>query len=282
MGRLGKYLFCLAFFLIVCYGALVWYVNSEVEKALNNAVADVDGLSLTYEDVWVSLGDRTLTISKPVSTLPSGELLMADEVVVIAFDERHDIPHFLKVQAKGLVVQARDAQRLGLPVTQDMRGDMLVDYRYNPVAKALNLSALSYDDLKLGRVMVSGTITQLDLDAFRMEKLIGLQLKDATLEFEDRSFMDGLFSQLGMQAAASKEQVRQQVSRELQAFVDYGNQKGKEKGAEAVRNLKQFVDNSGTVTIKVLPAEPVPYIYLLMGRDLYENIDLLNLSIETK
>lgn len=282
MGRLGKYLFFLACFILLCYGGLVWYVNTEVEKGLNNAVAQVDGLSLTYDDMWVDLGDQTVTITKPVTTLPSGEHFIANELIIYAFDERHNVPHFIKAQAKGLVVQAKDAQRLGLPVTEDLFGDMLLDYRYNPAGKVLTINTLSFDDAKFGNAIFSGTITELDLDAFRVEKLIGLHIKDMELEFTDRSFMEALFTQAGAQAAVSKGLARKQASRELQAFADFGDKQGKPEAAKAIRGLKEFVDNSGTVTIKATPAKPVPYIYLFMGRDIFDNINLLNLSIETR
>lgn len=113
MGRFGKFIFSFLLLIILGYGALVWFVNSEVEKGINAAVADVEGLSLSYDDMWVDIGDHTVTITKPVSTLPTGEHLSADELVIYAFDERHDIPYFLSAAATGMVVSAADAQRMG-------------------------------------------------------------------------------------------------------------------------------------------------------------------------
>lgn len=281
MGRFGKFVFSLLLMLIIGYGALVWFVNSEVEKAFNAQIASVDGLTLAYDDMWVDIGDHTVTISKPVSTLPSGERLSADEVVIYAFDERHEIPHFFQAEAKRLVIKADDARRLGLDVAEDLTGDMMVDYRYNPEAKALALNAFSFDDAKLGRLAVSGTVTGLDLDAFRMEKLIGLHLKDAELVFTDRSYLDTLFAKLAAGAGISEANARRQVADELGALADEGERKGKVRAAEEVRNFRAFLEHSGTVTVKVDPVRPVPYLYLFMGRDLYDNFDLLNLSVET-
>lgn len=282
MGRLGKFVFSLLLLIIVGYGVLVWFVNSEVEKAFTAAVNDVDGLTLVYDDLWVDIGDHTVTLTRPESTLPTGEQLAAEEVVIHSFDERHPIPHFIKVTAKGLVVQAEDARAYGLNVTQDLTGDMVLDYRYNPQAKALTLNSLSFDDSRLGRAALSGTLTELDLDAFRMEKLIGLHIKDATLEFTDRAYLGTVFARLADTLGSSVEGARQQLDKELQAIVDLGEQKGKKQAAQEIRNFKRFLDHSGSVTIKAAPERPVPYIYLLMGRDIYENFDLLNLSIETK
>lgn len=282
MGRLGKFVFSLILMVIIGYGALVWFVNSEVEKALNAEVASVDGLELTYDDMWVDIGDHTVTLTKPVSTLPTGEYLSADEVVIYAFDERHEIPHFFQAEAKGLVLRAADARRRGVDVGDDLNGDMVIDYRYNPEARALTLNTFSFDDARLGKLAVSGTVTELDLDAFRVEKLIGLHLKDAEVVFTDRSYLDSLYAKLAAAAGISEANARRQVAEELQALSDEGERKGKVRAAEEMRDLKAFLEHSGTVTIKAAPVRPVPYLYLFMGRDLYDNFDLLNLSVETR
>jgi len=282
MGRLGKFVFSLLLMIIIGYGALVWFVNREVEKAFNAEIASVDGLELTYADMWVDIGDHTVTISKPVSTLPSGEQLSADEVLISAFDEKHEIPHFIQAEAKGLVINAADARKLGLDVTEDLAGDMVVDYRYNPEAKALTVNSFTFDDAKLGRLAVSGTVTELDLDAFRVEKLIGLHLKDAELVFTDRSYLNNLYAKLAAGAGISEANARKQVAAELQALAEEGERKGKAQAAEEVRHFQAFMEHSGTVTIKAAPVRPVPYLYLFMGRDLYDNFDLLNLSVEAK
>lgn len=280
MNNLAKFAFSLILLVIVGYGVLVWFVNSEVEKELTATIEEVDGLAVSYDDLWVEISDSTLVLTRPTVTLPTGEIFAADELTIHSFDPQNPIPHFVKAQAKGLVIQAKDAEKIGLPMDEDLRGDLLLDYGYTPGNKSLTLNTLSFDDTKFGRAELSGTVTELDLNAFRMEKLIGLRLGNAKLTFTDREFVNTLLGNYGTIAGASTDQVRQRVGRELGSFADIGDKKGKSEAAKTLRALKDFIEKSGTVTVRATPMEPVPYMYLFMGRDIYDNIELFGLSIE--
>lgn len=282
MGRFGYFIFSFILLIILGYGGLVWFVNTEVEKGLQNAVAEAEGWTLRYDDLWVDISDHTVTLSKPVLNFATGEYFTADEVIVHAFDERHARPHFIKAEAKGLVVEPDDAKRYALPIDDGLRGDAMLDYRYTPEAKALTINEFSFDDVKYGLLRVSGTLTELDLDAFRMEELIGLRIKNMEVMLTDREVLNTAFAQAGRQAKVSGDLARQQASHELMKLAKNGEQEGKPRAAQMLRNLRSFVDNSGTVTLKAEPTEPVPYIYLFMGRDIFDNIDLLNLSVEAQ
>lgn len=285
MNRMAKFLFSFALFILACYGGLVWFVNTEVEKALQESVSNVEGLTLDYKDLWVDLGDRTLTLTGVDSTLPTGQHFTASEVVVYAFDERNPTPHFIKVLAKGLEVPAADLTALGLPMAAlepgTVTGDLLLDYRYAPEQQALTVNALSFDSEALGEIELSGTVTQLDLDAFRMEKLVGLCIKDLEFRFANGSFMDSLMTQAAASVGTTKENVRGRMASELAAMSEQAGRLDKPVAEKALRGLKDFMENPGTITISARPAEPVPCLYFFMGRDMYDNLDMMNVSVIT-
>ena len=282
MGRLGKFVFSFVLFIIVCYGGLVWFANHEVEKGFNAAVDSTEGLDVTYADLWFDLFDRTVTLTDVKATLASGKQYTADEVIVYAFDERHSIPHFIRAQANGLTVTP---PVLGLPVTPEMKeltGDLTLDYRYDSATKSLNLATLAFDEARLGKVEVSGTMTQLDLDQFRVENLVGLRIKDAEFRLRNRQLMDTLFENGAAALGATPEVAQQQLIAELDMLAEQAGKANKPIPEKAFLELKRFVEQPEMLIVRAAPQEPVPYLYFFMGRDLYENLHLLNLSVESR
>lgn len=286
MSRVGKFLFSFAIFCVICYGALTWFVNDQVEKGFNEAVSKVDGLSVTYDDLWVDLGEQTVTLTDVDTVLPSGQKLTADTVIVYAFDEKNPFPHFIKAQAEGLVLSPSSMNMIGIPATVygvgKVTGDLLLDYRYNPEAKSLTLNTLTYDMDGVAKAELSGTMTQLDLDAFRVEKLIGLQIKDATFRYLDRTLVDEILTKAGGSLGVSKEDARKQVSAELATLAKGANADGNSVAAEALDGFRHFVENPGRLVVTASPDKPVPYLYFFMGRNLYENIRLMNVTVENR
>ncbi|QGY39417.1 hypothetical protein GM415_04530 [Pseudodesulfovibrio cashew] len=279
MSRLSKFLLSFAIFVALCYGGLVWFVNGEVRKGLDEAVSDVDGLTLAYDGLDVGLADHTVTLTNANAVLPSGQRLRADEVVVTAYDRKHRTPHFVTARAKGLVIRPGDADLPGLSLAEPIKGDLFVDYAYDPKSRSLTIKSLAFDAGDAGEAALSGSFTQLDLDALRVEKLLGLSLKDLRLTVANGSFMDKLFERAANRLGMSRSGARLQARNELTAMADYAAGEDNAVAAEALRGLSQFVSDPGTLTVTAAPVEPVPCLYLFMGRDLYENLRLLRVTV---
>ncbi|QJB56411.1 hypothetical protein [Pseudodesulfovibrio sp. zrk46] len=285
MPRLGKFVFSFVLFVIVCYGGLVWFVNHEVEKGFNEAVAGVDGLKVAYDDIWVSITDQTVTLTAVDATLPDGQQMAAKEIVVHAFDERNPVPHFIRAQVKGMQyapTQMGGALALGSAMfgLERLNGDMYVDYRYDTNANSLTLNNFSFDDQKIGKLELSGTMTDLDLDQFRMEKLVGLRIANAELTFMNRSFFSTFMQRAAETMRIPEAQATEELISELNKQAQMAGNSDNKVAENALLGLKDFVADPGSIVISATPAEPVPYLYLFMGRDVYENMRLMNLTVK--
>lgn len=282
MGRLGKFVFSFVLFVIVCYGGLVWFVNHEVEKGFNAAVESAEGVEVTYDDLWFEMFDRTVTLTDVTVRLAGGQEYTTEELIVHAFDEQHSIPHFIRAQAKGLTVTP---SALGVSVGQELKqltGDMTLDYQYDPATHSLKLSTLSFDEPRMGKVELSTTITQLDLDQFRVEKLVGVRIKDAELRLLNRELMGALLESNAASFGVSPEIARRQLVAELSMLGQQAGKAGKPIAEKAFLELARFVEQPDMLIVKANPREPVPYISFFMGRDVYENLHIMNVSIEAR
>lgn len=287
MPRALKFSLGSAIFVALCAAALFWFVNTEVKKEFDQVVADTKGLKLTYTDLNVDILDQCLILENVDATLPSGHHFTADEVRITAFDQRNPIPHFAAGTATGLVLPAtphnfggyaRLMQQLGI---ESVTGEAHLEYVYAPEEGTLTLKNFALDDPKLGYASLRGTLGNIDLDDMRAEQLIGLHLNEATLRFTDNQFMDILIADWAKTMGLTEQQTVQRITTELEGLAGYSERQGNTPAQNVLLGLKRFLTDPGSVTATAKPKEPVPVIYFFMGRDLLENMRLLNMNVRT-
>lgn len=287
MSRAWKFLFSFVVFATVCYFGLIWFVNSEVRKGFDHAVADIDGLTVDYAGLAVDILNQAVVLEGVEATFPQGQQLSARTVRISAFDQLHPVPHFLALSAQGVTMNVTPANfgDLAAPLAAlgklSVNGDASVVYEYNPDTHSLAISNLEVKAENLGDAMLTGTIDRLDLDALRVEKLVGLRVAEADLTLTNRSFMDSTLANAATRLGVSKTAARSMFSAEIEAMAEFAGKSENPVAENALRGIKRFVDDPGTVTISARPAEPVPFLYLFMGRDFYENLRLMNVVVTT-
>ncbi|MDC0335983.1 hypothetical protein OAN24_03680 [Pseudodesulfovibrio sp.] len=287
MSRVWKFLLSFLLFVTVCYVGLVWFVDREVTQEIDRTVADTPGMELAYDDVSVSLSDHTVTLDKVEMALPDGQHFVADTVAISRFDQLNTIPHFVTAKATGVVMETTFANfgSWAAPLTamgiETVTGDVDLNYDYDTENKELTLDSLAITSADLGDIAISGTIKNLDLAELRVEKLLGLGVSMADLQFTNRSLMDSMLDSAARNMGVSKDTARAQIGAELTVMADYAGKDGNTVAEDALRGIKRFVDEPGTLKLSVRPAEPVPLLYFFMGRDFYDNLRLLNVKVIT-
>ena len=287
MSRFLKFLISFAIFVALCAIGLQWFVHSEVRKGLDRAIDDAAGLTMSYDGLSVDIFDHVVTLTDVKATLSSGQSFTADELHITEYDQRSPVPHYARVTAT----------RLDCPVTPENFGDWTAlmhqsgidsitgnaefDYSFNPDNKSLTLKALSLDDPKLGRLMLAGTIDGIDLDDLRMEQLVGLRLTNATLRFSDRCLTKTMVRHWSTVTSTSEERTLTFIRRELAGLAQIAASKENTVAENVMLGLRRFMGDPATMTVSLNPAKPVPVLYFFMGRDLFENMQLLNMTIET-
>lgn len=286
MNRVAKFFLSLIIFAAVCYGGLVWFVNHEVAKGIDQAVAETPGLTLTYTDLSVDIFDHTVTLDDVEATWPGGQSFLAEEVAILKFDQKNEVPHFIQAEAHGAVISATRANlgeyadMLRLIDVTALHGDLAFDYEFNPANKALTFNALTINDRTLGDLTLSGVLNNIDITDVRPEQTVGLKLGAADLTFTDRQLVERVLAVIGKSVGMDVNATRIQFGEEIRGMADYAEKIGNVQAAATFRALRSFVREPGTLTVSARPEEPAPLLYLFMGRDIYDNLRLLNLSVK--
>jgi hypothetical protein len=287
VSGLKKFLISFVIFAALCFFGLKWYVNAEVDKELTRAVADTPGLALSYADLSVDITAHTVTLKGVDALFPSGQHVQADSVSISAFDRDNPIPHYATISAKGLTIPvtlqnfgewAGYVKGLGI---ETLAGNGALDYAYDPETKILELKNLSMDDPKLGALKLTGALDNVDLTGFRPEQSFALGIRSAVLTFDNREFMRLVSQDWARRTGISEASTLNRISLELDGLAAYAETQANEPARAAMLGLKTFLNDPGTLTVSANPAESVPVLYFFMGRDMFENLDLLNVHVET-
>lgn len=287
MNRVLKFFLSFLLFVALCYVGLVWFVDREVGKGIDQAVEETPGMILTYGDLSVSITNHTVTLTDVEATLPDGRHLTAENIVITRFDQMNTVPYYLQAEATGAVldVNLRNfgtwASVLNAAGFKKVTGDFAIDYSYDAKAEELTINRMDIRAPELGDLSLTGVINHLDLSAPRMEELLGLHMKDMTLSYDDHSLVTSLLESMARDSGVSAPALRARVTAELDAMAEYAGTSGNEVAEDALLGLKRFMSHPGSITISARPKEPVPYLYLFMGRDMYDNLRMLNVSVTT-
>jgi hypothetical protein len=287
VSGLKKFLISFVIFAALCFFGLKWYVDAEVDKELTRAVADTPGLALSYADLSVDITAHTVTLQGVDALFPSGQHIQADSVSIAAFDRDNPIPHYATISAKGLTIPvtpqnfgawAGYIKGLGIDT---LAGDGLLDYAYEPETKILKLKELSMDDPKLGSFKLTASLDNLNLNGFSPEQSFALGIRKAVMTFDNREFMRLVSEDWARKTGASQAATLNRISMELDGLAAYAESQTNEPARAAMLGLKDFLNDPGMLTVSANPAESVPMLYFFMGRDLFENLALLNVHVET-
>ncbi|BDQ34637.1 hypothetical protein [Pseudodesulfovibrio portus] len=287
MRPIWKFLISFVIFVAVCAAGVGWFIENEVEKGLNKAVAETKGLRLDYADCSVNILDHTVGLTDVRATLPSGHHFTAAKLLILAFDQLNPLPYYATATCSGLDIPvtyanfgswAAPMQKMGI---SSVKGEASLDYTYSPDTATLTIKELSLHDDDLGRARLSGQIDQLDMVTPRLEQLIGVRIKAATLDFTNLSLMDHLIADWAKKMDSSTDVTVARIAAELGGLADYARAQDNAQAENVMLGLKRFVTDPGTMTVSATPEDPVPVLYFFMGRDLMENLRLLDMKIET-
>jgi len=286
MSRFLKFLISFLIFATLCFFGLQWFVNTEVDKELSQAVAKTPGLAFSYGDVSVNIFSHTVTLNSVDALFPTGQHVQAAQLQIVAFDQINPMPHYVTALVKGMTIPVTpqnfgpwSAYLKGLDINE-LTGDGSLDYTFDPANKTLKLKALSLDDPKLGALHLSGTLGNLDLDSFRVEQTFSISINQARVQFDNHTLMQLLTADWSRKMGIPKAETLARMSREIETLANYAKTQENGPAENVFQGLRDFLNKPETLTLSVNPTKPVPLLYFFMGRDMFENLQLLNIGAE--
>lgn len=287
LPRISKFLVAFILFMVLFYVGMQWFVHDQVEKGVKEAVLRIPGLELNYSRLAVDASRAQVTLTE-VDLKRGNERIFADKVVISDFDQNHEIPHTMNILAEGIVLPA-DSSHIGAFASLfkelgmvELHGNCQLAYSFDAEKAVLDVNHFQFQSPELGELVFKGGFGNIDLDEFREEKLVGLRIVGLDLTFTDSGLMNRVLDAYATHRNMAGEQARTFLSTEVSTLAVAARAADNARAEKAFRALGAFVEKPETIVIRATPEEPVPWLYFFMGRDVFESINLLELTVENR
>lgn len=251
-----------------------------------------DFVQLEFDRALINPIDRSLNVWGVRCYFAVGSSCSAERVRVEKFDHEHNVPRFFKGAVKGITVPvdfmnfgsfASEFRKMGY---DELNFDLLADYIYEDETKRLSVRKLSFDGSDTCRVNAAFDLGDIKLNALGTSGLIGLggligvSMLDGGIVWQDRSLTKRLVNLSAKTDRVDTQSYRAALLEGLQLETQKARSLGNGYAENFYGEIKKFIENPGELIIRVDPAEPVPLLYMFMGRNFEELLELYGVTVE--
>jgi|TARA_Y100000294_G_scaffold177306_1_gene202229 hypothetical protein len=281
--------FGVAVVLIAAYVGIKMYASSVAEEKIDKAIASVANYAdVDYKNVSVDLFGLDVHISDViVSPADSKEKVNINEIVVYDVDEQSDIPLFLDISFNGVEIAidklGDDAKKIKeLGYNDNILLNSAIEYHYNKENNEISLNKLTIGADDVGALDVSFRLGNIDLGP---EKIMGIlftypqiMLRDAKISYHDDSLIERLLKLAAKEQKKNVKEIKNEAIKNIEKEIE---KEEDDFTKNALKEIKDFIDDPERFTISIAPKKPLPLGRLLRVNDPKDIIKLLNVNIKS-
>lgn len=241
-----------------------------------------------FDRALINPFDRSLHVWGVHCEFSMGSSCSAAKVVVDKFDHENTIPRFFKGAAEGVSVPvdfmnfgtlARDFRKMGY---DELNFDLSADYIYEDKARRLSVRKLSFEGPDSCQVSAGFVFGDIKLQRPGISGLIGVSVLDGGLVWQDRSLADRVLKLYADGENVELSVYREKVLNELQLKMQTAGSIGNGYAENFYAEMKKFIKNPGELVFRVEPSEPVPLLYMFMGRNFEDLLNLFGVTVDAE
>ncbi len=210
--------------------------------------------------------------------------LHIDRLLILDLDLDHPIPHHVSLRAEGLRLPATEAV-LGLLAGElrqqgadSLTGDLDLAYGYAPESKDLTIRTLGLEVPGWGRAKASLSLGNVDLGADTWWKNFTASIQGGELGLFPAAKPSAVTAP-ALTPANATGPLAQAALAEIDRDLALAERDGNAKAQAALTALRHFAAEPGPLAVSLKPKEPVPVLYLFMGRNIPEIFSLLRVEV---
>ncbi len=257
-------------------------------KEVDKAIADVsDFVDIKYEKVSHSFFGRGTSVKDVVITpVLSNKPIEVDEIVLYDFDQKGDVPTYVKFAVNGLALDVQGAETAEmfteLGYKGDIEADFTTEYEYEADERTMQLKTFKVGADDVGDIEMNLQISNVSLDKEAIAQfpfsLFGAEFQNAKITYKDDSFMERIFETTAAAEGISVKAVKENAIADLEADFQSGDSS---LSAELVSEMKEFIEDPDRFTITFRPDEPVPFSSFISVEGPEDVVELLNVRFKS-
>lgn len=276
------------------YLGLTYYIENDARSRIRQWANQTDMISaLSYQSMDVGFFSKTVQVNHvSLKIKDTDSPVDVDRLVLHSFDIKSEIPSFMHVEIQGIHINRSNSfmGRVAPVLNQlgyvDIEADVEYAYRYDPIKKDLEVQQIRVHASDMGQLEVAARLNNLDLAVFKSVpnnplSLIALvpavAISQIALNYQDLSFIRRLIQLGARQSGQSEAQFVSDIIQRLNQEIQHQERPAARDRLLAVQN---FIKNPGIIDVAISPLEPVPLMRFVMGENIEQIVDLLNISIK--
>ncbi|NDV22462.1 hypothetical protein [Desulfovibrio sp. JC022] len=265
------------------YFKLEEFSAAKVREAVDR---HADLVRVDFERALINPFDKSLHVWNMDCRFATGAGCTVRKLEVESFDRDHSLPRFFRGRVQGVSVPvefvnlgtlARDFRKMGY---EKLDFDLFADYSYEDETKRLSVKSINFDGADLCRVSAGFSLGDVNLQGAGISGFIGTSMLDGSLVWQDLSFTEKVVALSAASEGVGAEVYREKMLESLQLEMQEARSLGNGYAENFYAELMKFLEKPGRLVVRADPAEPVPLIYMFMGRSFEELLDLYGITVE--
>lgn len=281
-----KLILTLALLITVAIGGylkLEEFSAAKVREAVDRHEALV---RVDFERALINPFDRSLHVWGLDLHFATGAGCTVRKLEVESFDHEHRVPRFFRGRVQGVSVPvefinlgtlARDFRKMGY---EKLDFDLFADYSYEDETKRLSVKSINFDGENLCRISAGFSLGDVSLQGPGIGGFIGTSVLDGSLVWQDMTLTEKIISFLAESIGLTPDVYRERLLESMQLETQEARSLGNGYAENFYAELSKFLEEPGRLVVRVEPAEPVPLLYLFMGRSFEDLLDLYGITVE--
>ncbi|NDV28441.1 hypothetical protein [Desulfovibrio sp. JC010] len=245
-----------------------------------------DLLQVDFERALINPLDESLHVWGLDCRFATGACCTVRKVEVESFDRKHSVPRFFRGRVQGVSIPvefvnfgtlARDFRDLGY---EKLDFDLFADYSYEDETKRLTVKSINFDGADLCRVSAGFSLGDVSLRGPGISGFIGTSMLDGSLVWQDLSLTEKLVALSAHVEGVPPDSYRKSLLESLQLDMQQARSLGNGYAENFYGELMKFIEKPERLVVRVEPTEPVPLLYMFMGRSFEELLDLYGITVE--
>lgn len=290
-GKKNFFLTALIVLIVLCSaaagGGYIWLHDYSIKKVREIADQFSGIVKMDFKDAIINPFDKSLYIDGVNLNFAMGSSVSVKRIHISGLDHEHRIPRFMKF----------DAEKVSIPVSfmnfgssfnyleeigyRSLDFDLGADYIYEDGTDRFVLKKLELDGKDLAQIRLGLGFDGLKLGKPGITGLVGMRVYNGGLIWRDHSFATRLIDFMAAKKSLTRKDYLDRLSEQIQLMKQSAISRGNGYAEEFYASLQTLLKNPSTFSLRVEPKESVPLIYLFMGRDFDEILNLYGVRLET-
>lgn len=268
-------------------GGYIWLHDYSVKKVRSIADNYSGVVKTDFKDAFINPIDKSLYIDDVKLDFAIGSNLLINRIHISDVDFGHRIPRHLRIQASGVNVPVTFMNFGSAFSTLEQMGyksltfDLGADYIYEDQGNRLMLKRLELDGKDTAHLNLALGLEHIKLDKPGIGGLIGTRIYSGGLVFKDHSIAGRALDYMAKERSLPKEEYIEHISNRIQMLKQTAKSRGNGYAEEFYTSLQSLIMNPSGFSLKVDPQGAVPLLYMFMGRNFDELLDLYRVKLET-